>query len=116
MCGIVWILDASGSGFGLTLKLEQGLRYRYVVLGSDEDGASSNFRDLKNLVKLLEERENRKLLSYAEVFVFTDNFTAKSVFYKGNSSIKWLFELVLRLRLLEMEGSIKLSVIHVSDK
>jgi hypothetical protein len=50
----------------------------------------------------------------AEVFLFTDNSTAESVFYKGNSSSKHLFELVLRLRKLEMSGDLVLHVVHVA--
>jgi hypothetical protein len=38
----------------------------------------------------------------AEVYVFTDNFMAESAFYKGNTSSKTLFNLVLRLRTIEM--------------
>ncbi len=44
-------------------------------------------------------------LHNSEVFIFTDNFTAESVFYKGNSSSQKLFELVLRLWLIEMNGA-----------
>jgi hypothetical protein len=50
----------------------------------------------------------------AEVFLFTDNTTAEGCFYKGNSPSKLLFHLILRLRVLEMTGRIKLHVIHVS--
>jgi len=52
----------------------------------------------------------------AEVFLFTDNMTAESVFYKGNSTSKRLFGLILRLRKVEMDGSLLLHVIHVSGK
>jgi hypothetical protein len=37
--------------------------------------------------------ENGKLKG-CEVFLFTDNMTAESVFYKGNSSSEQLFELM----------------------
>lgn len=54
------------------------------------------------------------ILHGAEVFVFTDNTTAESAFYKGNTTSKRLFSLVLRLRQLEMNGHLLLHVIHVA--
>jgi hypothetical protein len=55
-------------------------------------------------------------LAGSELFIFTDNQTAESTFWKGHSSSPKLFELVLRLRKLEMEHGILLHVIHVSGK
>ena len=48
------------------------------------------------------------------MFLFTDNSTAEAVFYKGNSTSRPLFELMLRLRKLEMAGDLILHVIHVA--
>ncbi|KAL7574950.1 hypothetical protein ACA910_010773 [Epithemia clementina (nom. ined.)] len=45
-----------------------------------------------------------------EVFVFTDNSTAEAAFFKGTSTSKLLFKLVLRLKSLEMTGS---SFVHL---
>jgi len=45
------------------------------------------------------EEENAKLKGL-EVFLFTDNVVAEGAFYKGTSSRRKLFELVLKLRLL----------------
>jgi hypothetical protein len=50
----------------------------------------------------------------AEVYVFTDNFTAEAAFYKGSTSSKTLFDLVLRLRTVKMLGLIQLQVTHVA--
>jgi hypothetical protein len=47
-------------------------------------------------------------------FLFTDNMTVESAFWKGSSSSPLLFELVLRLRQLEMRHNITLHVVHVS--
>jgi hypothetical protein len=44
-------------------------------------------------------------LSGHELFMFTDNSTAESAFFKGTSSSEKLFDLVLQLRKIEMEGS-----------
>jgi hypothetical protein len=50
----------------------------------------------------------------AEVFLFIDNSTVEAVFYEGISTSRPLFELMLRLRKLEMEGELILHVIHVA--
>jgi hypothetical protein len=42
------------------------------------------------------------LLAGREIFLFTDNSTAERAYYKGTSSAEPLFELVLRLRKLEI--------------
>ena len=47
-------------------------------------------------------------------FVFTDNSTAESAYAKGFSSSKLMFELVLRLRKLEMQQGCKIHVSHVA--
>ena len=59
-------------------------------------------------------RENK--LRGSEIFVFTDNGTAESAFWKGTSSSELLFELVLRLRELELEYDLILHVVHVAGK
>lgn len=46
---------------------------------------------------------NRKLRD-CEVFLLTDNMVAKNAFYKGTSLSGTLFNLILRLRKLELEG------------
>jgi hypothetical protein len=74
----------------------------------------SNYRELINLVESLELQVREGRMVEAEVFLFTDNYTAKAVFYKRNSTSKKLFELVLRLRRLEMEAKMVLHVIHVA--
>jgi hypothetical protein len=54
------------------------------------------------------------LLRGSEVFIFTDNTTAKGAYYKGNTDSPVLFELVLRLQTIDMTGLVKLHVIHVA--
>jgi hypothetical protein len=95
--------DASGLGFGSTFALPTGdTRYRYGVWGRDADNTSSNYRELRNMVESLEEAYRDAYLHNCEVFLFTDNSTAEGAYYRGNSPSRWLFELVLRLRRLEM--------------
>ena len=50
----------------------------------------------------------------AEVFLFTDNSTAEAVYFKGNSSLRKLFELMLRLQKLEMDSILIFHVIHAA--
>jgi hypothetical protein len=75
---------------------------------------SSNFREFKNLVESIENFVKSGELEGHELFMFTDNSTAESAFFKGTSSSKKLFELVLRLRKIEMEGNLKIHLIHVA--
>ena len=117
--------DASGKGFGSTvqgfpahsLSAPAGkLNYRVGVWGSDEESESSNYRELANLVLTVEEEAATGSLDLAEFFLFTDNSTAESAFYKGSSSSKKLHELILRLRRLELRHGLILHVVHVSGK
>jgi hypothetical protein len=118
--------DASGSGFGASWTEpvdsrnedteERRIRYRFGRWGSDVEGASSNYRELKNLVDVLEEMGEKGELQGIEVFLFTDNSTAEAAFARGSSSSKSLFLLVKRIKLLEMTKRTRVHVIHVSGK
>ena len=48
------------------------------------------------------------------MFLFTDNSTAESAYYKGSSSSKKLHGLILRLHQLSLDYSVILQVIHVA--
>lgn len=125
--------DASGAGFGDTLLTPNGIVYQGGLWGDDLHAQSSNYRELFNLteameahiadlhfphlqhlVETFEETARSGLWMSAEVFLFTDNAVAEWAYYKGTSSNKALFELVLRLRKLEISSSIHLHLIHVS--
>ena len=54
--------------------------------------ASSNYRELRNLVEALEELQQHGDLIGAEIFLFTDNSVAEAAFYKWTSESKTLFE------------------------
>ena len=108
--------DASKAGFGASWESKKGIRYRYGCWGSDHDNSSSNLRELTNLVETLELMATEGDLEGVEMFLFTDNSTAEWAFYKGSSSSESLFNLVLRLRKLEMRVSCKLHLVHVSGK
>ena len=46
--------------------------------------------------------------------MFTDNSTAECVYFKGTSRSRHLFELVLRLRKLEMQTGCRIYLVHVA--
>jgi hypothetical protein len=106
--------DASGTGLGSSLLVGESLNITQGIWGSQEAAASSNFRELSNLVATLESRLSSGMLKGTEVFLFTDNSTAKSVYFNGTSSSKTLFDLALKLRQLEMTGEFQFHLVHVA--
>ena len=108
--------DASKSGFGASLQYEGNLRYRIGTWGSDEDDVSSNFREFSNVVETLEEEYEAGRLSAGMVILATDNSTVECALYKGNSSNEKLFDLVVRLKNLELKSSTKFIITHVSGE
>jgi hypothetical protein len=108
--------DASGTGFGSTILGEDGIAYRIGTWESDVDDASSNFREFENVVCALEEEGKQGNLDDAIVFLCTDNSTVEAGLAKGNSSSRKLFELVLRVRVLQMRHRCSIVVTHVSGK
>ena len=107
--------DAAKSGFGSTFEDAKGnIWFRLGVWGSDSNDLSSNWRELSNLVEALEARSEDKNFRGIEVFLFTDNSTAEAAFYKGISSSKKLFELILKLKQLELTVGCLFHVIHVA--
>jgi hypothetical protein len=99
---------------GTSFELDNKIYFRYGHWCDAVSEASSKYRDLLNLVESLAAEVADGRLKGAEVFLFTDNSTAEAVFYKGNSTSRHLFELVLRLQKLEMAGDLILHVVHVA--
>jgi hypothetical protein len=125
--------DASGSGLWDALVSPNGIQYRFGVWENDLAGESTNFQELFNLTSAMEEHvasmhfphlaqlvsalkslANSGMLIKAEVFLFTDNAMAEGTFYKGNSTNRSLFDLVLRLKQLEFNAQLCLHVVHIS--
>ncbi|KAL7581700.1 hypothetical protein ACA910_022243 [Epithemia clementina (nom. ined.)] len=109
--------DASGSGFGTSLWLQGSTEIHAVhgVWTRAYGSRSSNFRELYNLVASLEELVSESVIPPGtEVLMFTDNSTSEAAFYKGTSKSKLLFDLVIRLRKLEMGGNISVHVVWVA--
>ena len=107
--------DAAKSGFGATFEDQNGnIWFRLGVWGDDTSDRSSNWRELANLVEALEAKAQDENFRGIEIFLFTDNSTAEAAFYKGASSSKRLFDLILRLKKLELAVGCLFHVIHVS--
>jgi hypothetical protein len=106
--------DASGAGFGSAFTQLSSIWFCYGVWGSDAEDASSNYRELCNLTEAIELGVQQGRLSDCELFIYTDNTTAEAAYYKGNSDSRLLFELVVRLRRLDMAGSLRLHVTHIA--
>ena len=110
--------DASGGGFGssLTTVGNQMVNVYQGTWGEGMKTKSSNFKEFGNFVaKLLLEGKHGRL-DGAEIFLFTDNSTTESAFANGTTKSKTLFELVVKMKVLEMKHSVKLHLIHVSGK
>jgi hypothetical protein len=108
--------DASGMGFGSTVLGTDGTRYRIGVWDKDTESESSNFREFENVVEALEDEARRGTLRGAVIYLCTDNSTVEAALYKGNSSSVKLFELVVRVRKLEMHQDARILVSHVSGE
>ena len=106
--------DASGDGFGATIHLGDDLQFRYGQWVTAISEKSSNYRELRNLVDTLEGLCENGNLKGCELFLFTDNLVAEYAYYKGSSSSRMLFDLVLRMRKLQMDGDLILHVTHIS--
>ena len=108
--------DASGNGFGGVLQIGNTINFQYGQWSSEISEKSSNYRELRNLVETLEGLYLKMKLSNCEVCLLTDNIVADYAFYKGSSSSRRLFELILQLRRLEIERSLIIHLIHISGK
>ena len=106
--------DALAGGFGASVGFAQGVQGRFGVWGTEAEDKSSNYQELRNLVEMVEEEAQTGRLSNVELWLFTNNSTAESCFAKGSLSSSLLHELVLRLRLAEMEVDLKLHLVHVA--
>ncbi len=111
--GLVVLLLPNGKYDGFN-KFDNSIAYHIGVWGSHEDEESSNYRELQNVVEAIYDQVEKGWLRNSELFMFTDNSTAEAAFYRGTSSNPELFELVLRLKKLEMLAGLKIYLIHVS--
>ena len=108
--------DASGGGFGSSWQAKIGISYRYGTWSEKMDGQSSNLRELTNLVDTIDEMALQGSLTGKEIFLFTDNSTSEAAYYNGSSKSEKLFQLILKLKRLEMHSKTKIHIIHVSGE
>ena len=106
--------DVSGDGFDAILFVEGEILFRYQPWTSVLIEASSNYRELGNLVRSMEKCHLEGKLKGVEIFLLTDNLVSENAFYKKTSSSRTLFELILRLHKLKLEGNMKLCAIHIA--
>jgi hypothetical protein len=85
---------------------------RFGLWGKDAEDASSNYQELWNLVETVEQEAGSRVLEGNELWIFTNNSTAKSCFMKGDSKSEKLNALVLQLRMVELRSSFTLHVVH----
>ena len=106
--------DASSTGFGSTMMRPRGIHGRFGLWGKDEEDKSSNYRELRNLVEMVEEEAREGYLKDSELWLFTDNSMAESCFFKGGSTSKLLHELILRLKKTEIQHCFILHMVHAA--
>jgi hypothetical protein len=122
--------DASGKQFGATLlknyncrgclskpaKAKRRVRFCVGLWSAKEEDESSNFKELCSLVDTVADKARAGCLQDCEFSLFTDNSTAESCYYQGNSKSRCLHLLVLDLCSLEIELGMTIHVIHISGK
>jgi hypothetical protein len=111
--------DASGTGFGSNIWKSNGeIAWKSGVWSRTMvEEHNSNFFEFSNLVHALEDLHASGELSGHEIFMFTDNTTAEAAHYHGTTKNgKRLFNLVLQLRKIEMEGECRIILIHVAGR
>jgi hypothetical protein len=113
--------DAVGVGFGST-NWTQHNNFFVADYGTWDDGVttddkSSNFREAGNLIIRTKAliREG-KLKKGSELLVFTDNSVAERTYYKGSSFSLKLYQMILELRKMEMEGQFIIHSIWIAGK
>lgn len=65
--------NASFGGFGSSIEHREGISTRFGLWGRDSEDASSNYRELRNLMEAVEEEASEGRLANAELWLFTDN-------------------------------------------
>jgi hypothetical protein len=106
--------DASGTGFGSSIKVGEKTVWKSGQWVWTLQQESSNYRELSNLVFALEDLAEEGTLDGCEIFMFTDNSTAESAHFRGTSGSRRLFDLVLRLKKLEMSATCLIYLVHVA--
>jgi hypothetical protein len=105
---------ASGEGFGSIILLDGAVEWESGSWKEFYKTEFSNRREFENLVQRLETFAQAHLGAAIEFFMFTDNYATYCAYLRGTSYSPILFDLVLRLRKLELHAGWKIHVIHIS--
>lgn len=108
----VWIFSVL-QGSREHLSFEDLIHYEYWHWCTKISKRLSNFCELLKLVDTLELKVWDGQLQNCEVFIFTDNTIAESVFYKGSLTSKRLFKLILQFWHLETHRSLTLHMVYL---
>jgi hypothetical protein len=76
--------------------------------------ATSNYRELRNLVNIMVRAAQEGRLDGCEVFLYTYNQTAEGANRKGTTKSRALFELIVMMYQLQMEFDFILHVIWIT--
>ncbi len=108
--------DASGKGFGASWAkpTSKHIGVRVGVWNKEGIDKSSNYKELRNTTETLEAKGDRGELEGVVLFFFTDNSVSESICHKGGTSSQVLFDLVLRIKALEMKYKCIVHIIHVA--
>ena len=113
----VHVWGRSGAGFGQSLWLLGGDEVDIFYGAWDEWAVkhSSNWREFYNQVLGIERGiKEGTIPKGTKIFMFTDNFVTEWAYFWGTSKSKELFDLILRLRRLEMMGELFVHLIWVA--
>jgi len=111
--------DALGLGFGMSTWSmgDVHVNYQFGTWTPVITSRPSNYQEFLNMVVEIEMKaEQGELHKGTELFLFTDNFTTEAVFYSGNAKSRPLYELILHLHKVQMNGDILVHVIWVAGK
>ena len=107
-------VDASGGGYGTTVEVKGQVEYRIGTWSSREANNSSNWREFANLVEEVERAGEKGWLNGTVLVLATDIEVVEATIYKGNLSSPLLFDLVLRLKTVQLRYSCQLIVTQVA--
>jgi hypothetical protein len=109
--------DASGLGLGDTFLFDDDIEYTIGTWGEEEEGESSNYKELRNTLDAIKRHGAEGKLSDSMIFFCTDNSTVENALYHGRSKAsRALHELVVRMKVLEAKHSFQFLVIHVAGE
>ena len=77
---------------------------------------SPNWREFENLVCDMEQVRRKGWLDNSTIIIATDNHVVGSALYNGSSSSIKLYNLVVRLKMVDMRYGVQLVVTRVSGK